>query len=85
MNNRGAYIWKRFTKKKNIETEVPLTAGSQTVDRIPIAGCPHPVVKSVSTKKPNMETQKFVWHKNMKHMQGIVITVVPIQMYALVM
>ena len=72
-------------KKKKTETAVPLMAGSTTVARIPMAGCPHPVESRYSINNPVIETQKLVVQRYIMQQHGIEMRVVPTQMYAFVM
>lgn len=48
-------------RKKKTEIAVPLIAESQTVDSIPMAGYPQPVLRRYSIKRPVIEIQKLDW------------------------
>jgi hypothetical protein len=55
----GAITPKMVIIKKKTEIAVPLIDGSHTVERMPIAGYPHPVLSKYSMKRPVIEIQKL--------------------------
>lgn len=65
-------------KKKKTDIAVPLIDGSQTVERIPIAGCPQPVLSKYSMKSPVIEIQKLSVQRYIIQQQGIETVVVAI-------